>query len=70
MKFKIVIIILFAIMLVLFALQNTEIVQIKLWFWEVQTPRALLILICLAVGVIIGFMVPTPKLIAKQKEDI
>ncbi len=61
MKFKIVIALLIAMVLVIFALQNTEIVQIKLWFWEIQTPKALLILLCVAVGVIVGFMVPSPK---------
>jgi len=68
MKFKIVILIFFAIGLVVFALQNTEIVQIQLWFWKIQTPRALLILLCFSAGVIIGFIVPSPK--KKEKKEI
>lgn len=60
MKIKIGIIVFIVILIVVFALQNTEIVNIKLWFWEVQTPRALLILLCLAVGMFMGFLVPSP----------
>jgi len=56
MKFKIIIIILLSLLLVIFALQNTEIVEIKLWFWIVKTPRALLILLCITMGVIIGMI--------------
>jgi putative membrane protein len=56
MKFKISVIILLSLLLVIFALQNIEIVDIKLWFWGVKTPRALLILLCIAMGVIIGMI--------------
>ncbi|MBN1253129.1 MAG: LapA family protein [Bacteroidales bacterium] len=56
MKFKIIVIILLLLLVVIFALQNTEIVGIKLWFWEVKTPRALLILLCITLGVIIGMI--------------
>lgn len=59
MKIKIVIIIIFLILFVIFALQNSEIVNIRLWFWEVNIPRALLIVLCLAAGIFIGFLVPT-----------
>jgi len=56
MKFKIIIIILLLLLLVIFALQNTEVVDIKLWFWVAKIPRALLILLCIAMGVIIGMI--------------
>jgi len=54
MKLRIITVILLLLLLVIFALQNTEIIGIKLWFWEVKTPRALLISLCIIVGVIIG----------------
>ena len=56
MKFKISLVILLSLLLVIFALQNTEIVEIKLWFWVVKTPRALLILLSITMGVIIGMV--------------
>ncbi len=56
MKFKITIIILLSLILVIFALQNTEIVEIRLWFWSLRTPSALLILLSIIMGVIIGMI--------------
>jgi len=56
MRFIIIIIILLSLLLVIFALQNTEIVEIKLWFWAVRMPRALLILLSITMGVIIGLL--------------
>jgi putative membrane protein len=56
MKFKIIVIILLSLLLVIFALQNTEIVDLKLWFWEVKPPSALLILLSIIMGVIIGMI--------------
>lgn len=56
MRLKIIIILLLVLLLATFALQNTEIVELKLWFWGVKIPSALLILICIAMGVIIGMI--------------
>jgi uncharacterized integral membrane protein len=61
MKAKTIIIIVLTILIVIFALQNTESVHVRLWFWSIQIPRALLIFCCLAVGVIIGLMIPSSK---------
>ncbi len=49
--------ILIMIMLVLFAiavLQNTQPVALKFLFWSVSMPRAILILICALVGLVLG----------------
>lgn len=67
MKVKTIIIIALTILIVIFALQNTEVVEVRLWFWNLQIPRALLIFCCLAVGVIIGLMVPSSK--KEEKTD-
>ena len=66
MKTKAIITLLLAILLIIFALQNTEMVRIKCWFWGVEIPLALLIFVCFAVGLIIGIILPTSK---KKKED-
>ncbi len=70
MKTRIVLLILSALILVIFALQNTEIVQIKLLFWQANIPRALLILTCISVGVIIGLIVPSTKKTEKPDTDL
>jgi lipopolysaccharide assembly protein A len=69
MKFKIIVIILLLLLLVIFALQNTEIVDIKLWFWAVKTPSAFLILLCIAMGVIIGMIASRCNFKKPVKED-
>ena len=61
MKSKIVIIILLAVLLIIFVLQNTEVVTIKFWFWGMSIPRALLLFVTFAIGLIIGLMVPTTR---------
>ena len=62
MKSKIVIIIVLAVLLIIFVLQNTDMVVVKFWFWDTSIPRALLLFVTFAVGLIIGLMVPTsPK---------
>ena len=37
-----------------FALQNSEPILLKIWFWEVQTSVAILMLICTALGALIS----------------
>ena len=61
MKSKIVVIIVLTVLLIIFVLQNTEIVVVKFWFWDLSLPRALLLFVTFAVGLIIGLMVPTSK---------
>jgi uncharacterized integral membrane protein len=41
----------------IFALQNTEIVEIRFLFWTVTTSRALMIVMVLVVGILVGWAV-------------
>lgn len=70
MKTKTIIIITLAILLVIFALQNTEVVNVQMWFWKLQIPRALLIFCCIAAGVVIGLMVPSSKKDRTNKDNL
>jgi uncharacterized integral membrane protein len=67
MKYKIILIAVLAILLVVFALQNTEVVITKLWFWEIKTPRALLILLSMLGGLIIGMVTSVERIKRKHK---
>ncbi|TFH25500.1 MAG: LapA family protein [Bacteroidia bacterium] len=67
MKTKIVIIVVLAVLLIIFVLQNTEMVVVKFWFWDASIPEALLLFVTFAVGLIIGLMVPTSQ---KRREQI
>ncbi len=68
MKIKTSLIILFALLIVVFTLQNTEVVSVKLWFWEVKTSRALIIIASVAIGSFFGMLLP-PLRRKNDKED-
>lgn len=68
MRIKIILIFLLAILLVIFALQNTEVVITKLLFWEIKSPRALLILSSMICGIIIGMVSSIERLKRKNKK--
>jgi putative membrane protein len=61
MKTRAIIAIILSILLVIFTIQNIEIVTVRLFFWNPQIPRALLILICICIGIIIGALIPGKK---------
>ena len=67
MKTKVIIIILLAVLLIIFVLQNTETVNINVFFWDLSIPRALLLFVCFAMGLIIGLIIPSSRI--KKKAD-
>ena len=56
MNFKLVIGLVLAGLIVLFTLQNVEVVEVRFFFWTVSMSRALMILSVLAVGMILGWI--------------
>ena len=48
-------------LLIIFSIQNSEIIQLKVFFWNVSIPRILLIMGSLIIGVVIGFLFPLKK---------
>jgi putative membrane protein len=69
MKTRIIMTIILSVLLVIFTIQNTEIVSVRLFFWNPQIPRALLILICICIGIIIGVLIPGKKKHQKDEGD-
>ena len=59
MKTKIIIIALLAVLLIIFVLQNTEMVIVNLFLWDISIPRALLIFVCFAMGLVFGLLIPS-----------
>jgi uncharacterized integral membrane protein len=70
MKIKVFIIVILAVFLIVFVLQNTEIVVIKLWFWDLSIPRALLLFVCFAIGLVIGLIIPSSRKSAAEQTRI
>ena len=48
-------------LLIIFSIQNSEIIQLKVFFWNISIPRILLIMGSLIIGVVIGFLFPLKK---------
>ena len=57
MNYKMLTVLVLAILVVLFIIQNFAVVEIEFLFWSVQMSRSLLIFILLAVGFVIGWFV-------------
>lgn len=55
MKFKLTITLVLFLFVMIFAVQNAAMVEIRLLFWEVTFPRSLLIFMMLLIGMIIGW---------------
>ena len=61
MKFKTFIAIVFAVIIVVFSLQNAEITDIEFLFWKLSISRVLTILGSFAVGVLVGVLISIKK---------
>ena len=57
------------ILVMIFAVQNAAIVEIRLLFWEVAFPRSLLIFMMLLVGMVIGWVTRSVFRISRTKHD-
>jgi uncharacterized integral membrane protein len=54
------------LLVMIFAVQNTAIVNIRLLFWDVALPRSLLIFMMLLIGVVIGWFLRSVFRILKK----
>ena len=57
MNWKISLVLILLLFLVIFTVQNYEIVQIKFLFWGFQTSRAIIVFITLVIGFVVGLSV-------------
>ncbi len=56
MSIKVVIGLVLAGLLVLFTLQNTEVVELRFLFWTLSVSRALVIFLVFATGLMVGWL--------------
>jgi uncharacterized integral membrane protein len=54
MYWKLILLLVLSIVLVIFAVQNYEVVSIQFLFWSFQTSRAIIIFGAFAIGVLVG----------------
>ena len=57
MKTKVILSFVLLFLVVLFTLQNTDVVEINFLFWHPSMSRALLIFIVLGIGIVVGLLV-------------
>ena len=67
MQRKLIFFLFFMVLITVFALQNSSEVSIKLWFWDVQTSMALILILTFAAGAIAGLLFSIPR--GKKKEE-
>jgi uncharacterized integral membrane protein len=68
MKFTFVFGLVIGILVVIFILQNTEIVEISFLFWTISISRALVVLLVFIIGIIVGAIIRDIGASKKEKE--
>jgi uncharacterized integral membrane protein len=58
MKSKTIVIIILIFFVVIFLIQNTQVVEVQLIFWKIAMSRVIMIAFSLIVGFIIGYFIP------------
>ena len=65
-QFRIIVLLLVAVVLVVFAVQNAEQITLKLLFWNFEISTALMMLICFALGSVF-MLIYTIPIVARMK---
>ena len=63
MQLMLILGILFAVVAVIFALQNSAVVTVTLGLWQFESSLAITLLLCLGIGALIAGLVTSPSLI-------
>lgn len=69
MKFKLSLSIVLLLLVVIFTLQNTEVVTIKFLIWDFALSRALMIFLLLGIGILIGSFLGSCKPLGPRPEQ-
>lgn len=69
MKTKHIIILIISLLLVILILQNLSSTVVKLFFWELNLPLTVLILVVLLLGFFIGYLVHSLQTAAVHKRE-
>lgn len=68
MKAKTIIILIIAALFLIILLQNTQVVTLRLYFWQLTMSRIVLLVVTLLVGFVVGFIVA--KLTGGRRKEI
>ena len=56
MQRTLIVLLIFAVLVAFFALQNSAHVEVKLWFWSVDTSLALVVILTFSIGALVGIL--------------
>jgi len=62
-----IIILVFIVLVTIFALQNSAEVVVRLWFWSIETSLALVVILTFAAGALMGILFSIPGRKRKKK---
>ena len=68
MAYKTIVTVVLIILVMIFAIQNAAIVEIRLLFWEVAFPRSLLLFMMLLIGIVIGWFTRSMFRLSRHKD--
>ena len=61
MKPKLIIGIVAIILFVIFLIQNTQVVTLRLYFWKLSMSQIILISITMLIGIVVGYIIATMR---------
>ncbi len=67
MKFKTVLALFFATLIVFFSIQNVEVTEVKFLAWKISMSRVLVILGSFGIGVLVGVLISMKKKLISRK---
>ena len=68
MQRSIIIIMIITLLVVIFALQNSMVVHLKIWFWSVDIHTGLVLIITFSVGTLLGILSSVPRVMKRKRE--
>ncbi|MBU0712235.1 LapA family protein [bacterium] len=68
MKFKIILSLVVAALVVIFIVQNVAVVDIKFLFWKLSMSRSLMMFFLIIIGAVVGWFLKGAS-VRRQKED-
>ena len=70
MPAKTIVFIVLAILIVIFTIQNTQVINIKFYPWEKSIPAALMLLSTLFIGIILGWLLTRTTDYSRRKRKV
>ncbi|MEN3324013.1 lipopolysaccharide assembly protein LapA domain-containing protein [Mariniflexile soesokkakense] len=67
MKLRTIIGLLFALIIVIFSIQNAEVIDVKFFVWKLSMSRVLIILGSFGIGVLVGYLLLLRQKINSKK---